>query len=202
MRRLLRHPITWAVLSVGAVALVVALWAFQPWRLWTRSSVDEALPPGALPAAETSSTATAPVPSTPGPSSSHPSATSTAAPVAPAAPPGCTAAALSEGAFVAQEHATSGTARVLRLTDCSRVLRLEGFSTSDGPDVYVWLSAATAGGDWHSYDDGRYLGLGKLKATDGNQNYPIPADAELSGLNSVVIWCDRFNVAFGSAPLG
>jgi hypothetical protein len=67
--------------------------------------------------------------------------------------------------------------------------------------VHVWLSAATAGADWHSYDDGRYVRLGGLKATDGNQNYPIPADAELGGLNSVVIWCDRFNVAFGSAPL-
>lgn len=188
MRKLLRHPVTWAALSVGAVALVVGLWAFQPWRLWTRSSVDEALPPGALPAAVTSS---APVAA----SSANPSATT------PSAAPACTAEALSESSFVSQEHATAGTARVLRLADCSRVLRLEGFSTSDGPDVHIWLSAAAAGGDWHSYDDGRYVRLGKLKATDGNQNYPIPADADLAGLNSVVVWCDRFNVAFGSAPL-
>ncbi|MFI7674849.1 DM13 domain-containing protein [Actinophytocola sp. NPDC049390] len=108
---------------------------------------------------------------------------------------------LAEGAFVSQEHDTSGTARVLELPDGSRVLRLEGFSTSDGPDVHVWLSAATAGGDWHSYDDGRYVALGEIKATDGNHNYAIPAGADLTGLRSAVIWCDRFNVAFGSAAL-
>jgi hypothetical protein len=67
--------------------------------------------------------------------------------------------------------------------------------------VHVWLSDATAGGDWHSYDDGRYVPLGEIKATDGNHNYTIPADADLDGLRSAVIWCDRFNVAFGSAPL-
>jgi hypothetical protein len=108
---------------------------------------------------------------------------------------------LAEGSFVSQEHETSGTARVLELPDGSRVLRLEGFSTSDGPDVHVWLSEATAGGDWASYDDGRFVALGEIKATDGNHNYAIPADADLTGLQSAVIWCDRFNVAFGSAAL-
>lgn len=110
-------------------------------------------------------------------------------------------AVLAEGTFVSQEHDTSGTARVLELGDGSRVLRLEGFSTSDGPDVHVWLSDAEADGDWGSYDDGRYVPLGEIKATDGNHNYTIPADADLTGLRSVVIWCDRFNVAFGSATL-
>ena len=107
-----------------------------------------------------------------------------------------------EGTFVGQEHDTTGTARVLELPDGSRILRLEGFSTSDGPDVHVWLSDAPAGGDWHSYDDGRYVALGEIKATDGNHNYVIPAGADLAGLRSAVIWCDRFNVAFGSAALG
>ncbi|WP_256794857.1 DM13 domain-containing protein [Terrabacter sp. Ter38] len=38
-------------------------------------------------------------------------------------------------------------------------------------------------------------------ATDGNQNYAVPAGTDLSDLTSVVIWCDRFDVAFGSAPI-
>jgi hypothetical protein len=122
-------------------------------------------------------------------------ATSTSA-VAPPEP-----VVLAEGAFVSQEHETSGTARVLRLPDGARVLRVEGFSTSDGPDVHIWLSDASAGGDWGKYDDGRHVPLGEIKATDGNHNYVIPADADLTGLRSAVIWCDRFNVAFGSAAL-
>ena len=52
-----------------------------------------------------------------------------------------------------------------------------------------------------SYDDGRYIRLGELKATHGEQNYAVPADADLSDMASVVIWCDRFNVAFGTAPI-
>ena len=117
------------------------------------------------------------------------------------APPSTAPAVLAQGRFVSQEHDTSGTAKVLRLADGSRILRLERFSTSDGPDVHVWLSTTKAGADWHAYDDSRYVALGELKATDGNINYAIPAKANLDGLRSAVIWCDRFNVAFGSAPL-
>jgi hypothetical protein len=178
MRRLL----IWVGLPVGLAAVAVGLALFEPWRLFTSSRLDEPVPqaaasPIATPT-ETPSSAPSTVPSTP------------AGPVV-----------LAEGTFVSQEHDTAGTARVLELTDGSRVLRLEGFSTSDGPDVHVWLSDAPAGGEWDIYDDGRYVALGEIKATAGNHNYVIPPDADLTGLQSAVIWCDRFNVAFGSAPL-
>lgn len=181
MRRLLRKPVTWVALAVVTVGLVVGLALFEPWRAFTSSYLDESVPVAA----------------------STPDASSPAAPT-PAGPTSTTPAqpvVLAEGAFVSQEHDTAGTARVLALPDGSRILRLEGFSTSDGPDVHVWLSDAAAGGEWASYDDGRYVPLGMIKATDGNHNYVIPAEADLSGLRSAVIWCDRFNVAFGSAPL-
>jgi hypothetical protein len=109
---------------------------------------------------------------------------------------------LATGTFVDGEHTTTGTTLVLQLPDGSRFVRVEGFSTSDGPDVQVWLTDQPAGGDdWGRYDDGRAVPLGELKGTDGNQNYPVPADADLTGLTSVVIWCDRFDVAFGSAAV-
>jgi len=171
MRRLL----IWVGVPVALIGLGVGLALFEPWRAFTSSRVDEPIPV----AAPVSTTASA-------------TATSTAPPQP---------VILAEGAFVSQEHDTSGTARVLELPDGARVLRLEGFSTSDGPDVHVWLSDAAAGGDWNSYDDGRFVALGEIKATDGNHNYAIPADADLTGLQSAVIWCDRFNVAFGSAAL-
>ena len=108
---------------------------------------------------------------------------------------------LARGTFVSQEHETSGTATVVELADGSRTLRLEGFSTSNGPDLHVWLSEKQAGGNWFKYGGGRKAQLGELKANRGNHNYAIPADVELDGLRSVVIWCKRFHVAFGSAPL-
>jgi hypothetical protein len=188
MRRLFRRPVTWVVLSIAVAGLVVGLALFEPWRAFTHSRVDEPVPvavneaPRQQAAPRQQTTSAAP--------------TTTEAPAPPTQPQ-----VLAEGAFVSQEHPTSGTARVLKLTDGTRVLRLEGFSTSDGPDVHVWLTDRKAGGPDGSYDDGRYVKLGEIKATDGNQNYVIPADADLTGLLSAVIWCDRFNVAFGSAPL-
>ena len=108
---------------------------------------------------------------------------------------------LARGTFVSQEHGTSGTARVIELADGSRTLRLEDFETSNGPDLHVWLSEKKAGGNWFKYGSGRTAQLGELKANRGNHNYAIPSDVELDGLRSVVIWCKRFHVAFGSAPL-
>ena len=180
MRRLLRKPVTWIALTIAMVGLVVGLALFEPWRAFTSSRVDEPLPV----AVSDDTTSTPPAPSS---ESDAPK---------PAGPE-----VLAEGEFVSQEHDTAGTARVLRLAGGERILRLEGFSTSDGPDVHVWLSDAAAGGNWAKYDDGRFVPLGEIKATDGNHNYAIPAEADLGGLNSVVIWCDRFNVAFGSAAL-
>ncbi|HEV7974208.1 DM13 domain-containing protein [Amycolatopsis sp.] len=179
MHKLLRRKVMWVALAVAVVVVAGGLAAFQPWKAFTRSAVDEAIP-----VAFTTPSSAAP---------------STSAPVSSAKKP-AEQRVLVAGAFVSQEHTTGGTARVLE-QDGARLLRLEGFSTSDGPDVHVWLTDAAAGGEWGKYDDGRAVKLGKLKATDGNQNYAIPADAGLDGLRSVVIWCDRFNVAFGSAAL-
>jgi hypothetical protein len=182
----------WVGVPVLVVGLGVGLALFEPWRAFTSSHLDE---PAPVAVATSTSATTPPATATPPATGTSPApATSTSQ--VPAGP-----VVLAEGAFVSQEHDTAGTASVLELPDGSRVLRLEGFSTSDGPDVHVWLSDAAAGGDWHSYDDGRYVPLGEIKATEGNHNYAIPADADLTGLRSAVIWCDRFNVAFGSAAL-
>jgi hypothetical protein len=218
-----RKKVIWAVVAVVLViGIAVGLALFQPWRLFTRSTVDEALPVAAAGAAVAtgSSTAvdatsavaggasnTAPsaavVPPTAEPAVTEPAVTEPPVTEPPVTEPAVTEpAVLATGSFVDGEHATTGTASVLQLADGSRYVRLEGFSTSDGPDVQVWVTDQQAGGDdWGKYDDGRYVELGTLKGTDGNQNYAVPAEADLAGLTSVVIWCDRFNVAFGSAAV-
>ena len=204
-----RNKLLAGLAVIVVVGVAVALAVFEPWRLFTRSTVDEALPvqvstvevaagpsahaPASTPAPEQTGSPNVGVPATSGPA-----AVGEPGPTPPVHP-----MALASGAFVDGEHATSGTASILQLPDGSRYVRLENFSTSDGPDVQVWLTDKAAGGsDWGKYDDGVLLSLGELKATDGNQNYPIPADANLNAFTSVVIWCDRFNVAFGTAPVG
>ncbi|MBT2595759.1 DM13 domain-containing protein [Arthrobacter sp. ISL-72] len=177
------------------VALVVALGLFQPWRLFTSSSIDEPLADGSA---------------VTGPAASAGEAYAGAAsaqPVPPSAGPVPSTAdtrptVLAAGQFQSQEHSTSGSASLIQLPDGAHVIRLENLASSDGPDVKVWLSDREAGGDWYKYRSGKYLDLGPVKATHGNQNYAVPPGTDLTGLKTVVLWCDRFSVAFGSAALG
>lgn len=173
------------------VLLVAGMALFQPWRLFTSSSIDEPLTQ--RPAA--TAPATSPAGSTPA------AATPSAAISAPVATAAALPNVLATGPFQSQEHPTSGSASLVQLPDGSHVVRLENLASSDGPDVKVWLSDREAGGDWFKYRSGRFLDLGPVKATHGNQNFAVPPGTDLSGLDTVVLWCDRFSVAFGSAAL-
>jgi hypothetical protein len=98
-------------------------------------------------------------------------------------------------------HATSGRAVALELADGRRVLRLEELRTSNGPDLFIYLSRAAADAPRDAFDDA-FVSLGRLRANRGNQNYAIPAGVSLDRYRSVVIWCRRFTYAFGAAVLG
>ena len=78
-------------------------------------------------------------------------------------------------------------------------MRLEGLDTDNGPDLYLYLTANRADGDEGGFDDD-YVNLGRLKGNQGDQNYELPTDTDLTRFATIVIWCDRFNSAFGSAP--
>lgn len=179
---------------VAVVVIVAGAALFEPWRLFTSSRVDEALPTASPPMSE-SPTTEAPKTRTPG----RERTPDVAVPAEETEPP--EPVQLARGEFEDAEHGTTGTARIIELADGRRFVRLEGLATSDGPDLHVWLSDAPSGGEWGSYDDGSYVRLGELTATQGNQNYEIPGDARIADMTSVVIWCDRFDVAFGTAPI-
>jgi hypothetical protein len=103
---------------------------------------------------------------------------------------------LLRGRFRSGEHATTGTASVVRLADGRRFLTLAGFSTSPGPDLRVRLVPVDSqdGGAKGAVD------LGALKGNRGSQQYRIPAGVRVSG-RSVVIWCRAFSAPFGFARL-
>jgi hypothetical protein len=46
-----------------------------------------------------------------------------------------------------------------------------------------------------------HLYLGRLKASIGNQNYPIPAGTDITKYDTVLIWCRAFSILFGSTEL-
>jgi hypothetical protein len=127
------------------------------------------------------------------------STSTTAAPSAAAAPSTPTTAPLS-GAFRSRSHPTRGTAVVLTGGAGERVLRLEDFATDNGPDVNVYLSTAAPGAPAGAFTED-FVDLGDLKGNIGDQNYAIPPTVDLAKYRTVVVWCVRFSVAFGTAGL-
>ncbi len=102
---------------------------------------------------------------------------------------------LAEGSFIGRAHPTTGLAKVI--TDGNqRFLRFEGFETDNGPDLNVYLATGPPGGSPEDFID-----LGDLKGNIGDQNYELPDDVDLDRYTTVFIWCVRFSVAFGAAPL-
>ena len=107
-----------------------------------------------------------------------------------------------QGNFVNADsvHRGQGDALIYRLHDGSHLLRLENFRVTNGPALVVYLAghpepqrAADVKQAFHS--------LGKLKGNVGGQNYPIPRGVDIAGYNSVVIWCELFDVVFSPAAL-
>jgi hypothetical protein len=90
-------------------------------------------------------------------------------------------------------HNAEGQVKVIKLSDGSNFLRLEDFRSTNGPDLYVYLSTDKSNSD--------FVNLGRLKGNVGNQNYEIPQGTDLSKYDTVLIWCQAFSVLFGSAEL-
>jgi len=106
---------------------------------------------------------------------------------------------LSEGTFNEFDpvHAGEGTATIYELPDGSRVLRLEDFAVTNGPQLHVILARNTPSTIFDG--NGDYIDLGALKGNIGNQNYAIPDDVDLSDVTGVVIYCVPFQVNFSVA---
>ena len=108
---------------------------------------------------------------------------------------------IASGQFHSGAHETKGVARVFQLADKKQMLRLTNFQTSNGPDVHVYLVAAADAKDNDTVTKADVVDLGSLKGNIGDQNYELPANADLAKYRAVTIWCKRFSVNFGTAPL-
>lgn len=172
------------VAGVLVVALAVGLYLFQPWRLVTDRTADEAL--------------LVPVTSTAAPVTATSAGTTSVATTTSAAPAG--PVALATGPFRSLDYTTSGSATLVRAPDGKLAVQFEALDTTDGPDLHVYLSDKPADSPEAAFDSG-FTNLGKLKANRGNQVYEVPAGIDLTTVRSVVIWCERFSEGFGVAPL-
>ena len=149
-------------LSVLAIALFGAWYAFRPERLIINHRVNEGFPAGE------------------DASSAH---------------------VVESGTFSGVAHPTAGTATIYGLVDGDRVLRFTNFTTSNGPDVHVYLVAANDAKDSATVKHADFIDLGTIKGNIGDQNYALGTGLDLSKYRTVSIWCKRFAVNFGAAPL-
>jgi hypothetical protein len=189
---------TLVVIALVSVPLVVAAGTyFQPWKLFTDTRVEEAIPQlKEKTVATKEATPDKAVEKVEPLSSGESAADSTEVIEAPEV--------LAEGKFITHEHATTGSVKILKYSDGSRILRIESLKTSNGPKLEVWLTDAPVieGLDgWRVFDDGKFINLGALKGNIGSQNYSIPSQINLDDYSSISIWCERFSVSFGAAAL-
>lgn len=153
-----------------------------------------ASPPAAGPPAP-AAPATTSAPPTPTQAPPTPTVSPTSVPAGPVA--------LVSGEFgvVDGVHKGAGRATVYLLPDGRRVLRLEGFSVTNGPDLYVCLSSHPAPRSSGQLHAAGAFEVARLKGNVGDQNYELPADLDLSALRSAVIYCKRFTTVFSTAEL-
>jgi hypothetical protein len=119
----------------------------------------------------------------------------------PGAPGASAAQPLESGRFYSILHPTAGTATIYQMGDGMRVLRLTSFSTSNGPDVHVYMVAADDAKDAATVRQAGFIDLGVIKGNIGDQNYTLGSELDLAKYRAVSIWCKRFSVNFGGAAL-
>lgn len=85
-------------------------------------------------------------------------------------------------------HPASGTVSVI-----GDVIRYEDFMTINGPKLHVYLSK--------DLEAKEYIDLGPIKGTEGNINYNIPENIDISGYKYVMYWCVPFRVLFNYAEI-
>lgn len=106
-----------------------------------------------------------------------------------------------EGSFKGADraHQGSGQARLIFNENSESLLRLEDFSVTNGPDLFVVLSTEA---DPITAGLGEMKIIERLKGNKGNQNYLLDLTKEdFEKYKSVVIYCRAFSVLFSSAPL-
>src|SRR5207237_5521629 len=76
-------------------------------------------------------------------------------------------------------HKGHGSASLIRLDDGPPVLRFEDFQVTNGPDLYVYLSANSAPRSTAELHERAAFEVGQLKGNVGDQNYALPAGLNL-----------------------
>lgn len=106
------------------------------------------------------------------------------------------------GGNYAPSDTASGSVTLVKLDSSTYELRLDSnFSTTPGPDLFVYLSASEDPQDARAITDNASFEAGKLGSPSGEQKIALPRNFDPKKFRSVAIWCKQFRVLFGAAAL-
>ena len=82
------------------------------------------------------------------------------------------------------------------------LVRLEDdFEVGPGPKFHVYLVPEADVKPGANVEETMFVDLGRLKAFTGSQNYRVPTGVNPRDYQSVVIWCEQFNVLISPAAI-
>ena len=82
------------------------------------------------------------------------------------------------------------------------LVRLESdFEVGPGPKFHVYLVPLADVTPDTEVEKTMFVDLGRLKAFAGSQNYALPQGIDLADFQSVVVWCEQFNVLISPAAI-
>ena len=94
-----------------------------------------------------------------------------------------------------------GTATIYETADGAHLVRLDHFFVTINSQLELRLSAAVAPKASTDIAGAAFTTVAPLKATEGDMNYPVPADVDLSQYNSVVVWLDANRSAYSAGAI-
>lgn len=98
-----------------------------------------------------------------------------------------------QGVFQKGPYGTVSGSVMVYETNGKWQLKLGNFSTTNGPDLKVYLSK--------EIQPLNFVKLGDLKSITGNQVYEINGNPDLMQYKYALIHCEQYNHLFGSAEL-
>jgi Electron transfer DM13 len=92
----------------------------------------------------------------------------------------------------APNESVSGKALILQQNGIWSVA-LENINIKNGPDLHLYIS--------EQITPVNFIDLGNIKSTKGNQVYPLTFDPDFKQYKYILIYCQQYDVLFGSAEL-
>jgi hypothetical protein len=89
-------------------------------------------------------------------------------------------------------YSVSGTVKLLEFQG-KKYIHFENFSSSNGPDLKVYIATSNTAA--------QFVSLGSLRGVTGVQTYEVVNPPNFTQYNKILIWCQQAGALFGSSTI-